>query len=110
MKYRRLAPLLLLLLFVPLSIQAANEITKDKFESEGKQRTYYHFVPASVKQDTPVPLVVLLHGSTRNGLSLVERWKDLAESEGFIIVGPDASDRAGWRMPQDGPEFIYELT
>ena len=109
MKYRRLALLLLLLLFVPLSIQAANEITKDRFQSEGKQRSYYLFVPDSVKQTTLVPLVVLLHGSGRNGLSLVERWKDLANSEGFIIVGPDSSNGQSWRMPQDGPEFIYEL-
>ena len=109
MKYRLSAPVLLLLVFVPLSIQAANEITKEKFQSEGKQRTYYLFVPNSVKQTTPVPLVVLLHGSGRNGLSLVEKWKDLADSEGFIIVGPDSANGQSWRMPQDGPEFIYEL-
>jgi predicted esterase len=109
MKYRRMAPVLLLLLFVPLSVRAANEITKEKFQSEGKQRTYYLFVPNSVKQTVLVPLVVLLHGSGRNGLSLVEKWKDLADSEGFIIVGPDSSNGESWRMPQDGPEFIYEL-
>jgi predicted esterase len=109
MKYRRLAPVLLLLAFVPLSIQAANEVAREKFQSEGKQRTYYLFVPNSVNPTTPVPLVVLLHGSGRNGLSLVEKWKDLAESEGFIIVGPDSSNGESWRMPQDGPEFIYEL-
>ena len=101
---------ILFCLFVgSLSVRAANEITKEKFESEGKQRSYYLFVPSSVKQTEPVPLVVLLHGSGRNGLSLVERWKDLAESEGFIIVGPDSSNGESWRMPQDGPEFIYEL-
>src|SRR6185369_8195857 len=101
---------ILFCLFVgSLSVRAANEITKEKFESEGKQRTYYLFVPSSVKQTEPAPLLVLLHGSGRNGLSLVERWKDLAESEGFIIVGPDSSNGESWRMPQDGPEFIYEL-
>ena len=101
---------ILFCLFVgSLSVRAANEITKEKFESEGKQRSYYLLVPSSVKQTEPVPLVVLLHGSGRNGLSLVERWKDLAESEGFIIVGPDSSNGESWRMPQDGPEFIYEL-
>lgn len=54
-------------------------------------------------------LLVLLHGSGRNGLSLVEKWKDLASKEGFIIVGPDASNGESWRMPEDAPEFIHEL-
>ncbi len=106
---RQFSLIFLLLTFVPLCGKAAGEITKEEFESEGKQRTYYLFLPASVKQTTAVPLVVLLHGSSRNGLSLVEKWKDLADSEGFIIVGPDSSNGQSWRMPQDGPEFIYEL-
>ncbi|HEX7296776.1 MAG TPA: alpha/beta hydrolase-fold protein [Pyrinomonadaceae bacterium] len=100
---------LLLLILASVSARAGNDIRREKFESEGKQRTYYLFVPSSVDQKKPVPLVVLLHGSGRNGLTLVERWKDLAESQGFIIVGPDSSNGESWRMPQDGPEFIYEL-
>ena len=109
MIYRRFAFTLLLMAIASVSVNGADEITKEKFQSEGNQRTYYLFVPASVKEAKAVPLVVLLHGSGRDGLSLVEKWKDLANSEGFIIVGPDASNRGGWRMPQDGPEFIYEL-
>lgn len=99
----------LTLLVSALSINAADKITREKFKSEGKERTYYIFVPPSVKPATPVPLLIVLHGSGRNGLSLVEKWKDLANAEGFILVGPDASDRSGWRMPEDGPEFLYEL-
>jgi predicted esterase len=109
MSKQRLISVLLLLILASVSARAANEITKEKIESEGKQRTYYLFVPSSVNQSQPVPLLVLLHGSGRNGLTLVERWKDLAESEGFIIVGPDSSNGESWRMPQDGPEFIHEL-
>ena len=108
MKPRRLATILCLLL-TPVCASAADQITKEKFESEGKSRTYYIFVPPSVKPGTAVPLVVLLHGSGRNGLTLVEKWKDLANQEGFIVVGPDASHPSGWRMPEDAPEFIYEL-
>lgn len=106
---RRVVLGLVVLILASVSAHAANDIVKEKFESEGKQRTYYLFVPSSVAQTKPVPLVVLLHGSGRNGLTLVERWKDLAESQGFIIVGPDSSNGESWRMPQDGPEFIYEL-
>lgn len=108
MKPRRLATILCLLL-TPLCVSAADPITKEKFQSQGKSRTYYIFVPPSVKPGTEVPLLVLLHGSGRNGLTLVEKWKDLANQEGFVVVGPDASDSSGWRMPEDAPEFIYEL-
>lgn len=92
-----------------VDLSSAEQITKQKFESGGKSRTYYIFVPPSVKPERTVPLLILLHGSGRNGLSLVEKWKDLADQEGFIVVGPDAFDASGWRMPEDGPEFIYEL-
>ena len=108
MKTQKLATILCLLL-TPLCVSAAEQITKEKFESDGKTRSYYIFVPPSVKPGTAVPLLVLLHGSGRNGLTLVEKWKDLANEEGFIVVGPDASDASGWRMPDDAPEFIYEL-
>ena len=101
--------LLLLILLLPASVTADEKISKEKFDLQGKNRTYYLFVPASAKTAPVVSLVVLLHGSGRNGLSLVEKWKDLASKEGFIIVGPDASNNEGWRMPEDAPEFIYEL-
>lgn len=108
MKPRTFA-IIVCLLFIRFCVCAAEQITRQKFESGGKSRTYYILVPPSVKPDTKVPLVILLHGSGRNGLSLVEKWKDLAHQEGFIVVGPDASDTSGWRMPEDAPEFIYEL-
>ena len=75
--------------------------------SKEKQRTYYLFVPETIKASAP--LIVLLHGSTRNGESLVVKWKDLAESEGIIIAGPDSTDSAKWTAPTDGPEFLYDL-
>src|SRR5215813_3086571 len=92
-----------------LQARAADRITKEALELQGKKRTYYLMVPDSAKSSTPVPLIVLLHGSGRNGLSLMEKWKELASKEGVIIAGPDASDPQGWRVPEDGPAFIHEL-
>jgi poly(3-hydroxybutyrate) depolymerase len=51
----------------------------------------------------------MLHGSNRTGNSLVEKWKDLAKKENFIIAGPDATDLSFWGTPQDGPEFLRDL-
>ena len=87
----------------------SQEISKELITSKGKKRVYYLFVPEKLNPATPVPLIVLLHGSGRNGLSLVEKWKDLAKKEKVIIVGPDALNSQGWNIPGDGPDFIHEL-
>ena len=52
----------------------AQKIAKETIVSEGKKRTYYLYVPKSVQPSSPVPLVVLLHGSNHVGLSLAEKW------------------------------------
>ena len=99
----------LTLLLLPLNSFANAKITKEKLDSQNKKRTYYLYVPDSLPAGAPVPLIVLLHGSGRNGLSLVEKWQKLAGAEGLIIVGPDSIDTDAWRIPEDGPEFIYDL-
>jgi poly(3-hydroxybutyrate) depolymerase len=98
------------LLFLPITSSAANdEITKELITSKGKTRAYYLYVPSTVKASSPAPLIVMLHGSGRVGMSLVEKWKDLAKKEGFIIVGPDSSNTQGWSSPVDGPDFLHDL-
>jgi|ERR1700730_8557912 len=107
--------LLVLIVVVPsfasavIAAPAKNEIVKDTLLFEGKKRAYYLLVPAGLSDKTAVPLVVTLHGSGRNGLSLVEKWKDIAATEGLIIVGPDAQNSEGWYVPQDGPDFLHAL-
>jgi poly(3-hydroxybutyrate) depolymerase len=103
-----LVTIVCLLVFPPaLAQDNLNKIVKESIVSNKKKRSYYLFVPASVK--SPAPLIVLLHGSGRDGNSLVEKWKDLAAKEGFIIVGPDADSGSGWSAPRDGPDFLHEL-
>ena len=102
--------LLLCLFGVWAPIAAAQEkpdkVAKESLVSNKKKRTYYLFVPAGIK--APAPLIVLLHGSGRDGLSLIDKWKDLASREGIIIVGPDANGE-GWSTPRDGPAFLHDL-
>lgn len=107
---RPLALSLFILLLLPSAAFAVSEkIEKQTLISQGKKRTYYLFAPSTIKAAASVPLIVMLHGSGRNGLSLVEKWKDLATKEGIIIVGPDAQNASGWRIPEDGPDFLREL-
>jgi poly(3-hydroxybutyrate) depolymerase len=83
------------------------DVVHDTMTSGGRKRSYYLFVPDAVK--APAPLVVLLHGSGRNGRSLIDKWQDLAAKEGFIIVGPDSNDPSAWVLGRDGPDFLHEL-
>jgi poly(3-hydroxybutyrate) depolymerase len=55
------------------------------------------------------PLIVTLHGSGRDGLSLVEKWKDIADQEGFILAGPNAMDSAKWSSTDDSADFLREI-
>lgn len=105
---RRLLFLILIGLLLPATAMGKSEkITKETMTSQGKKRVYYLLVPESVK--APAPLLILLHGSGRNGNSLVEKWKDLASKEGVILAGPDSQDAQVWKTPEDGPDFLYDL-
>jgi poly(3-hydroxybutyrate) depolymerase len=99
-----------MLVVLALSVPTwAQKIRKESIKSEGRNRTYYLFVPQNVSAEHPAPLLLLLHGSNRNGLSLMEKWKDLASKEGIVLVAPDALDPAAWTTPSDGPDFLHDL-
>lgn len=87
----------------------AAEVVKETFGSGGQTRTYYVFIPDAVTEKAPVPLIVLLHGSGRNGKTQTDRWEPLARKEGFIIAAPDSLTPEAWRIPEDGPDFLYDL-
>lgn len=88
--------------------QAAEKPSKHTVISNGAGRTYYLFVPDSAK-DKPSPLIILLHGSGRDGRILVDHWESLAKKEGIVLAGPDATVRAGWAMGADGPPLLRDL-
>lgn len=104
---------LLLLLFAILSPHGPapppGEITKDTLVSRGEKRSFYTFVPETAAAPGSAPLIVMLHGSGRDGRVLVEKWRELAAREGIILGGPDARDKSGWAIPKDGPDFLRDL-
>lgn len=87
----------------------AQEIEKTKVRSGDKDRVSYTFVPDKLDAASPVPLVILLHGSGRNGMSQAEKWRDLAKKERFVIAAPDSANSSGWQIPQDGPDYIRDV-
>src|ERR1044071_8584983 len=84
-----------------------SKITKQTIEFDGKKRAYYLYVPDNLASKPP--LIVTLHGSGRDGLSLVEKWKDIADQEGFILAGPNAMNSAEWSSTDDSADFLREI-
>ena len=102
---RSLIPILLALTAV---LPADAKVEKLKFGSGRSAHTYYLCVPEKADPG-PAPMLLLLHGSGRNGMSLVDPWLPFAKSEGIVLVAPDASDPQAWRMTEEGPDFFHDL-
>jgi len=99
--------LLSLLVLSSAAAFAAAKPEKQAITSMGAERTYYTFVPEKIT--SPAPLLLLLHGSGRDGISQINEWKDLAEKEGIILVAPDSASSREWSMNTDGPEFLHDV-
>ncbi|HTR03681.1 MAG TPA: PHB depolymerase family esterase [Thermoanaerobaculia bacterium] len=97
----------LLLLGAPL--RADDDVAKKTVRSRGRDRVYYLYAPPGLSAEHPAPLVVTLHGSSRDGRTLVDRWKDLARQEGIVLAGPDSTDAVHWASPQDGPLLLRDV-
>lgn len=106
---RLVRPAVILAFLVATPVFGSDKIIKEAVDHGGASRSYYLFVPDSLEAGKPAPLLVLLHGSGRNGLSLVERWKDLAKKEGLILAGPDSLNTREWNLGPDGPDFIHDV-
>jgi poly(3-hydroxybutyrate) depolymerase len=99
--------LLFLLALISTVAFAAAKPEKQTITAMGAERPYYTFVPE--KLTSPAPLLLLLHGSGRDGMSQIDQWKDLAQKEGIILVAPDSANSREWSMDTDGPEFLHDI-
>jgi poly(3-hydroxybutyrate) depolymerase len=87
---------------------SSGDLKKEILDVAGRRHQYFVFAPGGIG-DTPVPMLVLLHGSGRDGRSLINPWKKIAERERLILVAPNAIDPAGWQNPVDGPEALIAI-
>jgi TonB family protein len=85
----------LLLALVSVGASATGNPEKQTITFAGQERVYYTFASGKVaatpeKPAAPVPLLLLLHGSERDGMSQIQQWQALAEQEGLVLVAPDS--------------------
>lgn len=106
MKVLRCIPFILCAFVLSLPAHAKPKVEKLNFVFEGKTRNYFAFVPDKAG---PLPVLLLLHGSGRDGESIASPWKDLAAREGIILIAPNAFTSDGWNFKLDPPDFLHAL-
>lgn len=67
--------------------------TNGSLQSSRETRRYLLYVPKSLDQSSPVPLVITIHGFAEWPAHVrdVTRWNKLADKEGFIVVYPSGT-------------------
>ncbi|HYZ29374.1 MAG TPA: PHB depolymerase family esterase [Thermoleophilaceae bacterium] len=86
---------------------AAGTLTSGDYNGPDGAIHYELYVPSSYTPDTPVPLVVALHGCTQTADQFRQqtRWDAQAEGKGFIVVFPQQDSSANtfrcWNFFQD---------
>lgn len=68
----------------------------------GQQRTIQI---AAQPGRSAAPVVFLLHGSGRNGLSMIDMWLPVARQKGVVLIAPD-SPRKNWQAEDMDSAFI----
>ncbi len=86
MKHSCLLSLSILFLALPAKSQVSGSFTFD-----GVNRNYLAYVPTASSQNSPIPVVLVLHGFTQTaqGIMAYSGFNAVAESEGFIAVYPN---------------------
>lgn len=107
---RPLAGLLLLgLLLIGSGACADSWTTPHTLEVAGATRTYYLHVPRTAADAMDPPLLVLLHPTGGDGRYMLREWMPTAEREGIVLLAPNATTPAGWRLREDGPQYLRQV-
>jgi poly(3-hydroxybutyrate) depolymerase len=105
-----LASSLIVFLFLPcasLAQSGKSPVTQERLIHRGSKRTFFLYVPPGLT--SPAPVLLTLYGKGREEKRPVERWVELARSEGMIVAGPVARDRKGWQAEDDGTAFMRQV-
>lgn len=96
-----------LAVITPSVATTSGEVHKGTLRFDGENRVFYVFVPSRLA--APAPALLLLHGSGRNGMSLIDPWRGLAQKEGIILVAPDSRDSTKWDFRKDSLDFLHAV-
>ena len=98
-----------LLLAAAAAMGEPGKVAKETISWKGEERVFFLYVPTGTAPERKLPLVLTFHGSGQNGEPYVSAWKDIAEKEKIVVVGPNSDDSVHWSSPQDGPLFLHDV-
>lgn len=75
------------------------------FVHDGVERRWHWMAPEGAG---PSPVIVLLHGSGRNGAAMLDMAASLVQ-RGYFLVAPDSAEPEAWSPQADGEDFIAAL-
>lgn len=78
------------------------------FSFGGKPRIWHGLAPR-VGGVPPIAVVMLLHGSGRDGRAMLDMWQGVAREAGVLLIAPDALDASGWNPRTDGEAFLAQV-
>ena len=91
MKFKRLAILLIVLLFVYIPFQSSAQWLHKTFNFDGISRDYWVYVPPSYNASNPASLVVTLHGMGDNDTNFrAVGFNLIADTANFLVLVPNA--------------------
>ncbi len=56
---------------------------------DGRERKCPVYVPAALNAAHPAPLLLAFHGAEGTGVSMIKKFRTLADREGFLLAAPD---------------------
>lgn len=85
-----------------------NNVPADTYSvtHEGADRTWHGFYRGNA--ETLRPTILLLHGSGRSGLAMIDMWLEIATKEDLVLIAPDSMGQ-GWNYGPDGPQFLEKI-
>ena len=89
--------------------EPVGKFKKHKFRQGFTRRTYHTYLGENAAADTPHQTVVLLHGSGRTGVSLLDMWKETADQYDLYLIAPNSYHSNGWSSFTSPRDFFQGL-
>ena len=89
--------------------EPVGKFKKHKFRQGFTKRTYHTYLGENAAADTPRQTVVLLHGSGRTGVSLLDMWKETADLYDLYLIAPNSYQSNGWSTFTSPRDFFQSL-
>lgn len=73
------------------------------FNGQPRKVHFHHPRNASTK---PKAVLLMLHGSNRSGVSLLDKWRPISDRHNILLVAPDSLTKSNWSLKTDPMAFM----